>query len=443
MMGTAWARLRRLLERGAARNFLWLALDQMLRLMVGMVVGVWAARHLGPVHFGLLSYAGAAIFVVAGVASLGMDGLVVQKLVDAPEKRGRWIGTAMVFRLATSALLACAVWLAVGILRPEDALTRLLVAVLGVGFVLQSLESGQLDYQARSRMGDLILPRLGVFLLVTLLRVVLLWRGLGVEWFAGLVMFEQAACGFLTLAMVRMELGSGLRLGVDWRDGFELLRRSWPLAIAAAAVGAYMKAGQLMVGELMDGDTLGQYSAGIRIPEIIGFVPMILANSMLPVLARRHREGREAYLQALLQYFRLNFLGILMVSVVLSVGAAPLIRVLYGPPYAGAAAVLAIYAWTLVFVAAGIARSQHLLLENRNSLSLTFTVVGLGLNLAANLALIPRFGAVGAAVATVVSYAGQAFLSSFLFPETRAVGRLQAIALATPWAALRSRHFPR
>ncbi len=55
----------RLQGRGTVRraldNSAWLFFDQLLRMVGGLMVGVWLARYLGPAHFGLLSYARAAL----------------------------------------------------------------------------------------------------------------------------------------------------------------------------------------------------------------------------------------------------------------------------------------------------------------------------------------------------------------------------------------------
>jgi PST family polysaccharide transporter len=92
-----------------------------------------------------------------------------------------------------------------------------------------------------------------------------------------------------------------------------------------------------------------------------------------------------------------------------------------------------IYVWSLLFIFLGVARTQYLLNERFTRLSLLFSSLGLVINLTFNFLLIPWFGIIGAALATVISQAGSAFLASFFVPATRRLARLQAIALFTPW----------
>jgi PST family polysaccharide transporter len=58
-------------------------------------------------------------------------------------------------------------------------------------------------------------------------------------------------------------------------------------------------------------------------------------------------------------------------------------------------------------------------------------------NILLNLALIPHFGGVGAAVSTVVSYAVAAVLCCFAYQKTRRLGFMQLHAITHPLSAFR------
>lgn len=63
-------------------------------MVVGLFVGVWVARYLGPDKFGLLSYAGSFVGLFTAIATLGLDGIVVRELVKHPQKENELLGTA-------------------------------------------------------------------------------------------------------------------------------------------------------------------------------------------------------------------------------------------------------------------------------------------------------------------------------------------------------------
>ena len=69
------------------KNTSWLMIEQILRMMVGLFVGIWVARYLGPNQFGIFNYALAFTTLFSGMIKLGLDSIVIRELVKFPEKR--------------------------------------------------------------------------------------------------------------------------------------------------------------------------------------------------------------------------------------------------------------------------------------------------------------------------------------------------------------------
>lgn len=423
-----------LYARPGLQNFGWLALDKGLRLVVGVLVGSWVARYLGAAQFGLFSYATAWLAIVAGVASMGLDALVVRDLIKAPAESPRLLGTVVTVRGITTVLSGCLVLLTVLLLRPDGPTSASLIAVLLAGAVFQSLDSGELWFQSQLQMRRLVVPRLSLFLLVNLLKIVLVLRGAGLPTFIVLGAVELAGSGLLTWWFLRRNeaAGSG-KLRWDRAEARRLLAESWPLALSGLMVTLYMRIAQLILSALMGDAALGLYAAGTRIAEAPYFLPTILASSILPSLLRSQQAGEAEYRVARLRYFRLSAILAYAIAAPLSALAPQIINLLYGPDYERASSVLALHAWSLVFVFSGVARSQHILNKRLTMLPLQFTIWGLIINLSACFLLIPKMGATGAALAVLLAQVGSSLITSFIYPSTRYVGREQVLALLTPW----------
>lgn len=428
--GSLIGRIRR---SPAGQNFGWLAVDRGVRLVVGLLVGSWVARYLGQAGFGLLSYALAFVGIFSALAPLGMDALAVREIIRAPEQGGRWIGTVIGFRALAAlvfALLGCAL---IVVLRPHDVQAWSLVALLSMGAIFQALDSGELWFQAKTQMRRLVMPRLLLMLGMNALKIYAILRGAGVIWFAAFTALEQVIGGALTWLFVRRSLGADNRPFFETARGYALLRECWPLAVSALAVVLYMKLSQLVVGQLLGDASLAIYAAAIRIPEAALFLPVILSSSLLPSLLRSRAQGVHAYRVARLRFLRMHALLALAICVPVCLGAPWIIHFLYGDAYRDAAPVMAVYTWSLLFVFLGVARAQHLLNERQTHLPLWYSVLGLLVALVGCFVLIPRWGPMGAAAATVIAQLVSAFLSSFIHPTTHEIGREQWRALLTPW----------
>ena len=69
------------------KNTSWLFAEKILRMVVGLFVGIWVARYLDPEQFGLFSYAQSFVGLFTAFATLGLDGIVVRELVKDESRR--------------------------------------------------------------------------------------------------------------------------------------------------------------------------------------------------------------------------------------------------------------------------------------------------------------------------------------------------------------------
>ncbi|MCK5665476.1 MAG: oligosaccharide flippase family protein, partial [Thiotrichaceae bacterium] len=119
------------------KNTSWLMGEKILRMGVGLFVGIWVARYLGPEQFGLLSYAQSFVFLFTAIATLGLDGIVVRELVKHSEKRDSLLGTAFGLKLIGAIMILPMLAIAVQ-LASNDSYTNLLVFIIASATIFQS-----------------------------------------------------------------------------------------------------------------------------------------------------------------------------------------------------------------------------------------------------------------------------------------------------------------
>jgi len=86
--------------------------EQMLRMIAGLLVGLWVARYLGPSQFGVFSYAIAFTALFSSIAKLGLDGIVVRDLVKEPGQRDLYMGTAFWLKMAGALAMMVMIYVA-------------------------------------------------------------------------------------------------------------------------------------------------------------------------------------------------------------------------------------------------------------------------------------------------------------------------------------------
>lgn len=397
----------------------WLFADRILRMAVGLLVGVWIARYLGPEQYGQWNFAIAFASLFGSFAALGLDSIVMRELVKAPERQNELLGTAFALKLIGGAVTLLVTVGVISVVRSGETLTLWLVGLSAAGFIFQSVNVVDLFFQARVQSKYVVYAANTAFILVTLSKIALLLIAAPLIAFAWAGLAEVALTSAFLLVAYRVNQYNMREWRYDKRVARALLGESWPLLLAGVAVTLYMRVDMVMLQQMAGDREVGIYAAATRLSEIWYFLPGVIVASVSPSIISCHATDRDLYERRLRRlYFLMTWLAI-SVSLPLSLSSGWLISVFYGAEFKEAAPVLAIHLWASVAVFLGVASSQYLLVEQLQKISFYRTLGGLLCNIALNLILIPSMGALGAAIATVVSY----FVATFslaLFGRTRA-----------------------
>jgi O-antigen/teichoic acid export membrane protein len=402
-------RLRELLTPGTglariAGNAGWLALDRVARMLVGLLVGIWVARHLGPERFGELGYALAVLALAQTVAALGLDSVVVRDLARDPSRAAPLLGTALRLKLASGTvcwgLAVGAMWLAHG----PAATPVLLVALASVALVMQAGDVVDFWFQSASQNRRAVLARLLALAAAALLRVGLILADAPLAAFAAAVAFEAATLAAALALGYRRHRAAG-RWHFDAATARQLLVACAPLMLAAPAAAAHSRLDLILVKQLLGAEAAGTFVAVTTLSGAAVVLPTVLQLALAPAVARQRAADPAAYRETLVRVFRLFFFGGLAVSLTLAWLAAPLIGLLYGPAYAAGAPVLAWHAFTNLFIALGLAHSLWIVNEGRTGVRLAGNLMAAAVSVLANLWLLPRHGLVAAGAVAVLAQA--------------------------------------
>jgi len=390
--------------RAVIGNSSWIFFDKILRMGAGLVVGVWIARYLGPEGFGLLNYAVAFSSLFGALASFGMDAIVVRELVNAPEQRDDVLGSAFALRLMSGIITFLLVIVAVSIMRRGELLAIWVVGLAAAGFIFQSLNVIDLYFQSRVEARYTIYATNSAFLIVALTKVLLVLRRAPIVAFAWAALAEIVLASLLLPFIYRLRGLSAWKWRIKWRIVYRLMADSWPLVLSGISIMIAMRVDQVLIGQMLNDKQVGIYSAATRISEIWYFIPVGIAGSVFPLLVEAKRRDEHLYYARLQKLYNALTLLAISFALVMTVFSGSIVRLLYGQKFASSARVLTILIWSGVPVAIGCAWSNWMLLENRTKTMFSFQIIGGVINFILNVLLIPRFGIVGSAYATLISY---------------------------------------
>jgi len=407
----------------------WLLADKAVRMGIGLVVGVWLARYLGPERFGRFNYAIAFVALFSPIAIFGLDALVVRELVRRPQSKQEILGSAFVIRFVGGFLAFSLALAAILMVRADDRLSQVLVGIIAAGMIFQVFDVADLWFQSQVRSRYSVLARNGAFLALTAVKIWLILSR------AELVAFAWVATAELALAALGLSIAFSAT-GNRWldlrpsRQGVAaLLRESWPLLLSGLAAMLYLRIDQVLLAQMAGEHEVGLYAAAARLSEVWYLIPSVIVTSVTPFLTGARAESEAVYYQRLLQLFTILARVAYMVAIPVTLLAVPLVSLVYGDAYTQAGVILAVHIWTILFVFLGAGAVPWIINERLTRLTLFQTGLGAATNIALNLYLIPRHGAIGAALAALCSQCASAWLANGIMADGRKLFRLQAKAM--------------
>lgn len=405
--------------RRYAFNTSWLMAEKILRMFVGLFVGIWVARYLGPDQFGLLSYAQSFVFLFTAVATLGLDSIVVRELVRSQEQHGILIGSAFGLKLLGALLVLPVLFLAVQF-TGNDTFTNLLVFLIASATIFQSFNVIDFFYQARVQSKYVAIANSVVLAISSLVKITLILNQAPLIAFALMTLFDSVLLSLGLIFFYKSQ--SKLKVSnwhFKWSVAKRLLSDSWPLLLSGFVISVYMKIDQVMIKEMLDAEAVGLYASAVKLSEAWYFIPMVIANSIFPAIIAAKASNKDLYVQRLQDLYKLMIWGGIFIAIIITPTSSFLVGSLYGESYQEASSILMIHVWAGIFVCAGIASNKWLISENLQVYSMINTFVGAILNVLMNYYLIDKIGINGAAIATLISYSVAAYLMLYVHSATR------------------------
>ena len=424
------------MSRAVSRNFAFIAVSNLLAPMFSLVL-VLAISHLQGVEtLGKYSLLMSVFVFGMSAAGFGLPVVLTREAAQTPREAGRWfvnavvLSTGLALPLLAIALVACA-------LRSSDSDMALALGLTALtvlpSAVTQCAEAVLLAFE---HARDFVVINLGETAVRAVIGTVLVLAGFGVVAIAVLLLaLRLVAAGVFVLALRRR----GVRVGRVDRASLWRLASYVPVTGCIPVVNAlYARADVFLISSLGSWRDVGLYSAALRLVDLARTVTPAFARAMYPVLARLRAAGESDYAYAARQATRNGLLLSVPIVIGLYGCAVPVIHLLFGADLVAAAPILRILAWAVLPFSIAIVLAQVLFAADRQAVDLGVNLVSMAVSAGAAFLLVPRYGAAGAAVAVLCAssvYAGLQYAGVVRWAAPLAFGPdLLRVALATTTA---------
>lgn len=416
-----------------AVNGAWSLFNKILKLVSGLFVMGWVARHIGVSNFGIYSYAQTLVFLFAALAGLGLDDILVRELVKSKKHHYEILGTALGARVIASILSVLLMVVAAKISGISDV-KYIVIIIMALTLPLQSFNIIEAYYKSQV-LGKFTAISSSICVVVSAaIKITLVTNDAGLLYFASVFLWDAFLYSVILIYVYSLKSNQKIFL---WKFSAkrckELLSYSWPMILSGVAISIYMKIDQIMIGNMLGDNALGYYSAAVRISESMLVLPVVITSTLFPAILRSKERSESLYIDRILYLYRLIVSLAFATSAAIFLFRGEVVSLIFGDGYSPSASIIAIYVWANVFVFLNNASWQWYIAENLQKLALQRLFLGAAINILLNFIWIDRFGSIGAAYATIISYSVSGYFGNFLTERTRPNFYLQSKALLSFW----------
>lgn len=399
------------------KNSSWLIGVQIAKALIGFAISMLTARYLGPSNFGLINYAASVVSFFAPIMYLGINNTLVQEIIYHPDKEGETLGTAITMSFVSSLFCILGTGAFVMIANSGETETLIVCALYSILLIFQSLYLIQYWFQAKLLSKYSSLMMLFAYIIMSAYRIFLLIKEKGLRWFAVSNVIEYFIISF-TLLFIFHKI-SGKKLSFSFTAAKRIISRSKYYIMAGIMVSIFAQTDRIMLKIMVNDAATGFYSAGAICAGITGFVFAAIIDSFRPLILENKNTESEQYENNICRLYTIIIYFSLMQCVFITAFAKYIVQVIYGPTFGQSVNVLRIIVWYTTFSYLGAIRNIWMLAENKQKYIWLINTSGAIANVALNFLLIPFWGIMGAAIASLITQIFTNFILGFIVGPIR------------------------
>ncbi len=388
---------------------------RMARLLLSLALTCALARYLGGSGFGQIAVAMALVSILLSVGELGFARYTVRELMKPGSDQSAVLGTTITARFIVSAALFVGLIGWIGWRKPEGTL---LLIVYGMQLLTNPATETLAWLEAHGRVANTVIAQFTGFIVSAVCIAIGIWNHAPLWFFALTYALEGWIFIALCCCVFWRHGGRILPRAFTFQRAFALVSRSWPELASQAALILLFRLDTMMIQWLRGSEEAGIYGAAVRVSEMAYFIPGILATLFLPRLMEARQNNTALYEKRVVDYLSTSVILAFAVAAGLLI-LSPWMSTAFGSEFARSGEMLRVHAWAFIPFAVGIARTQLLTVEDRLADNLTSIILAVVINAWLNLEWIPKYGGIGAAWATLVSYTLAWIIWTYCSPDLR------------------------
>ena len=386
-----------------SKNFSWLMLENLVKVLIGFTVSVYVIRYLGPKDFGLISYTLSIVGILSPFASLGIDAILFRNLINDKDNEAKLIHTAKVMKFFASLVLVTISGVFIYLYSSNIDFIYIFL-LLSLGLVIDVFALYKEYFLSIEKPKYITISSIVSLLVASTVNIAFVVLKFSVVWFAFVYLMQKLINIFgLKYYYKKQQLVNNKTI-FDIGLAKNMIHDSWPLIFTSFAGLLYMSTDQILIKYFLDFEQVGLYATAVKLIMVFYVIPSIISNILYPKIINQYKTlNHKEFIEKIQVLYFFNLIISILILIFFILFGERIILFLFGDNFIESIEVLYVYSFGLIFVFFSSLNNKLLVLENMQKLMLGRTIFGLIVNFCSNIILIPKYGIIGGAISTVLT----------------------------------------
>lgn len=390
-------------------------LDKIVFAIFALTSHFILAKFLDIGIYGGYIYIQSILYITIQFCGLGIKNIYIKEY--SGNKRLLKVST---FTLKANSFLVFILIYIIGYYVTDDA-NLLYVSFLLIPSIVYILDQYEWDNEIRSNFKKIFYIRLIVLVMFMAVRVGMIYINVNFIWLLFLYVIELPICYLIQFLMTKESNSISINK-LEPKEVFkcskDLLLESWPILAALLVAMIYNRVDQIMLKNMIGDVEVALYGISVKLTEPFNIFVTGIVSYLYPQFVKNKKNQKCNINIDISKWFYFVLASGIFISLVIHLVGESLLS-LFGNEYLNAKSMLEILALNIPLMFVGVYVNSILVLHNLQRLIFVRSLIGCITNVLLNLILIPHYGGVGAAVATLITMFFINVIYYLVSPQTR------------------------
>lgn len=422
-------------KKQISQNIFWALLAKVVSMSSSLLVGILVARYLGPQQYGLMNYVVSFVSIFTILATFGLDNIEIRELSKNIDSRNEILGTTFIARSVFS-VASILIVNSISLICESDSQTIILLAIYSLSLALTPFDA--IRNYFTSIVKNEYVSKVSIYrvILSSILKIVLLLVKAPLIFFVVSLVIDAlfGAQGYLSSYKHKIGKIKEWKFNIDIAK--YLIPEAFPLLLSGAAAYIFLRIDQVMIGNMLDKESVGYFSVASKFVEILIFIPSILISTITPLLIRLKKSDTVLYYQRAQVFLNITVWLSVCMSVAFCFLSPIIIKWTFGPQYLAAIPILQILSFKVIPVSLNVISGQILIIDGKQDLFVLRSLSGCICCVLFNYIFIPKFGLSSVAYIAILTQVIAGFIIHIFIPKYRYVFNMQIKSIFLGWKDL-------